>query len=187
MLFRSVHLSVRIPYPNLVAGQSVAVTVFVMNDDLVRYDPALPASTLAMELLSPSGEVVWTQQYAVPEISYYNSWNRSVTIDVPSAAAQGLYRITSRLLLDAQPIAHSDDDLFVARPDWPQFQNAAQHAIALYDTSGATDTELAALGLAPVRVTQLQLAVLQPYDLLIIGKNSFDTAVKNAQIGRAHV
>lgn len=154
--YAPVHISVRSPYPNLYAGDSTDVRVYVMNDDKVRFETLLPSTTLEMELLSPSDAMVWSGQFAVPSVAYYDSWDRTVTIEVPGSAEQGMFRLRSRLLLNAESITDSEEEFFVARREWMRIPDAAQYSVALYDTTGQTEAQLRTLGLNPVRLSQLQ-------------------------------
>ncbi len=177
--YRPVHISIRIPYPNLYAGDSTTVRFFVLNDDRINYNPLLPASMLELDLIDPLGKVVWHTSNSVPDVPYYSSWDSNIPINVPASGIAGDYEILARLVKNGQEIVRSSSELTVARPGWAVVRSLSYGAVALYDPANTTRDELQALGLKFQLISNFNN--LSGYQYLIIGKNGFDGSVSAAE------
>lgn len=151
--YKPIHISIRNPYPNQYAGNSVSIRFFVMNDDVANYYPSLPDSTLIVKLVSPDGGVIWNKSISVPAVDYYDSWDVNLSINIPSNAVQGDYTIVGRLLLGQDEIAVGRDSMFIAEPVWAQISNPESASVAIYDLSGKTQSKLESLGLTTTNIS----------------------------------
>lgn len=122
--YEPVHLSIRNTTPNQYAGDTMAVTAFVLNDDYINYYPVLPASTLLVDLLDKDGVSLWNDSYTVSPVNYYDTWSQDIVIDIPASLSMGNYILRARLRLDYNDLSVTDSNIFVASQSWTQIVNS---------------------------------------------------------------
>jgi len=177
--YRRLHISIRIPYVNLYPGDDLLADLFVLNDDIERFDPVLPMSKLRCELLDQGKNVIANSTMSVPQVKYYSTWEAPLRLQVPTEASKGEYTLRVTLLLDGTELVQSEESVFIAPSGWHQVHKTPVGVIGLYDPAGSTQGELEKLGLAVQKIQDFQS--LNAYQYLIIGKNGFDQSLVNAQ------
>jgi len=177
--YEPVHISILNTAPNQYAGNTMAVTAFVLNDDCTHYYPALPPTTLSFNLLDAAGTSVWSGSYAVNSVNYYATWSKNIVIAIPESLSTGKYTLRAKLSLNSNDLSITDSDIFVASQSWTRIVHTGTALVAVYDTSGQTITELEGLGV-PLAVIS-DFSNLIAYGKLIIGKDSFNATVAGAE------
>lgn len=174
-VLRPVHVVIHNPYPNAYPEDSLPVRFQVLNDDRANYLSSLPASQLHVSLLRPDDQSVWQTTFEVPAVDYYDSWDELGSVVVPGSAVQGEWTIRAELTVGSEPIAVTEQSVFVAPRDWHDVAETPPGLVALYDPAGLTQVQLEQTGLDVSVLTNW--SNLSTYQALIIGKNGFNQTV----------
>ncbi len=179
--YAPVHVSVDLPSPHLFAGNSTAVSVYVLNDD-PAHDPVLSGASLVLGVSDHDDSEVWTTTVDVDDVDYYGTNVVPQLVEIPTTGLTGPYSLRVSLMLDGQELDAVDHSLFVER--WSDIQVTESGAVALIDTQDGTPTHMA-LQLLGVDATLLDAPGddLDGYDALVIGMDSFDEEVAAAADG----
>ena len=176
--YEPLHISIECLSPHIFAGNTLISKMYILNDD-PNYNPSLPAATLYVDLLDKNQISIWNDSYAISNVAYYGSVQQSVNVSVPSGAATGNYILKARLNSGTTDIAESISEIFVAGSNWCHIVNTSAPAVAVYDPQGGTLADLQTLSVPVQQITNFN--TLTSFQRLIIGRNAFDTTVKNSQ------
>jgi hypothetical protein len=176
---RSVYSPIKVSIENfnnkIYAGSWLDFKCYAMNDD-----PAvavISAPTLYVDLLNPSRQSVWSDSYQLNDIEYYDTVIQPVSIETTGLPTAN-YTISVRLNDGSEDLYTGEKQVFIADANWANV-GAVAAAIGVYDASGDTFAMLSSLGFNTTQISSF--TSISGYDLVVIGKTSFDATVVSSE------
>jgi beta-galactosidase len=146
----------------------------VIND--AEDGSALTNATLVYQVQSKNGGAVCQGKIELPEIPYFGTWSKAVTLDLPTDLTTGEYVIAGRILAASRLVSSNTVGVFIAGADWKQSAPAPAAPVYLYDSPGRISAALEKLGVEVKRISTLSPWPPQ-MKALVIGEDGWDKAL----------
>lgn len=171
--YQPVLLSWELWTPQVYAGSTIRPLAHIVNDAETGED--LRNLTLHYTLADARGKTVLRGMQPMPDVRYYATERRPVSIALPASLPTGSYTLAGHLVRGADTLSRNETPLFVAARDYARTgSTGAGREVLVYDPSGATVRALRALGVTHRRVSDL--GALDPArHALVLGAGAWDT------------
>jgi beta-galactosidase len=168
----------------LYAGAAFRPIVHIVNDadDFSN----LTQSTFVYQLLDETKTVLLSESMNLPDIAYYSSFSKPLSITLPKELGIGHYQLVGKIIKDGKIISENSDRLFIAGKTYTESADKPQRKVLLY-TSVSTAAALPATAHISTAAALRKLSIpfqeitslknISPADLLIIGENSADAGL----------
>jgi beta-galactosidase len=180
----------------LYAGATLKPVIHIVNDadDFSN----LAGATFVYQLLDQTMTALLSDSIQLPDIAYYSTFDRPLTITLPNDLGIGHYQLTGKVIKNGITISENADHLFIADKVYTESADKPQRKVWLY-TPGSPAASVITAGPAASVITASALPAatrnstrnalrklsipfreittlknISPADLLIIGENSAD-------------
>jgi len=168
--YQPVLLSWEMWTPQRYAGSKVQAIAHVINDS----DDAtnLTHLTLEYELRSPGRRDIIHSLVKLPDIPYYDTARKVLTIELPASLKTGDYELSGRVFSGDREISHNQTRLFVAGTNWLTDAETQREPVYWYDPRARLPRTLAGETL----LTNVAALPSAPATL-VIGEEAWDEAL----------
>lgn len=160
--------------PNVYAGNTITPTVHIINDNDDYSD--LTDAMFIYELQDHAGAVFLKDSFALPEIKYYDSWKRKLSITLPNTLHTDNYTLTGSIKKGTKILSKNITQYFIDNYFYQKNISDNIKKIVLYDAKGNTAQSLSKLNIPFTTLTSINQ--LSKDVLFILGENSANQFIK---------
>ena len=161
--------------PNVYAGNTISPIVHMVNDN--NDFSNLQNATFIYTLQSNNGIPVVKDSLQLPEIKYYDTWQKKLCIRIPATIPRGSYFLTGKVIASGKEISNNRYEIFVDKKITADKSFSQSKNILLFDASAATRAAMDKLRVPYQLITSFN--ALQQRHIVMIAENS--AAAINAQ------
>lgn len=160
--------------PNVYAGNTITPTVHIINDNDDYSD--LTDAMFIYELQDHAGAVFLKDSFALPDIKYYDSWKRKLSITLPNTLHTDNYTLTGSIKKGTKILSKNITQYFIDNYSYQKNISDNIKKIVLYDAKGNTAQSLSKLNIPFTTLTSINQ--LSKDVLFILGENSANQFIK---------
>lgn len=160
--------------PNVYAGAVIKPIVHIINDNDDFSD--LTKASFVYELQDNSGIAVLKDSFPLPDIKYYGTWKKNISIEIPSTLFTGDYTLVGKVKSGKKELSKNHTAYYINIRPGSGTLNSNVKQVMLYDKSGITGKSFSALRIPFALITSMDK--IPASALLVIGENSADKYVK---------
>ena len=153
----------------LYAGQELRPIAHVINDD--DHKGELRKATLEYSLRGKDGKEFASGKATLPNIAYFGTWKKALSLKIPSNLPTGEYLLTGSVMVSGEVRSTNYAPVFVAGSDWAKQHARPEQSVHLFDPAGDASGALKKLGIAAERVSNLS-DLPKTVRALVIGENA---------------
>jgi hypothetical protein len=157
------------------AGNKLSVIAHVVNDD--NHGNNLNDARLQWWIEKDEMKVL-SGEADIPSVPYYETYKRSLSIDIPPHLVTGEYMLKGEIWWKGEKVSYNESELFIAGENWKD-PKTAKKTIYVYDSSNGEQTLncLQKLGYPAKSVRTVK--ALPRKSTLVLGKDSWDGNLDN--------
>lgn len=172
--YQPVLLSWELWTPQVYAGTKLRAIPHVIND--AEDGSALTSAVLAYRLRAKEGSECCEGRVELPAISYFGTWSKPVTLELPAGLATGEYVVSGSVVVGSRMVSTNWVNVFIAGSDWREPAPTPQSPVYVYDPPGKTAAALERLGLGFKRISS-PASLPTELAVLVIGEGAWDNAL----------
>lgn len=158
--------------PQVYSGSEISPVAHVINDD--DYFRDLKDAYLIYQLQDKTCSAKTSDTLALPDIPYYGTFEKVVTVQLPESLPAGDYKLVGKIISSDTLVSENYQDLFIAGKGFVQSAPNPDREVALYDPLATTSVALAELGIPARTLSSFSDLKSGGKMVLILGANSAD-------------